>query len=260
MANALLDRLERYRDDLEEIAAEASDANRALQKIDRWKDRVARILAENIGPHEVEKFNRSLQLTHTVNSEQKLVHSKLDLAKAYIFELINDVQRYPEDYADSVTGSRADADDIESQTGAEGANTVFIVHGRDEENLLRLEKILKDHFQLDTVILSDQPGASRTLIEKFEQEAEQANYAIVLFTPDDIIRVEDTELFQARPNVLFELGWFFGRLKRNRVVILFKDGTAIPSDLDGINTVRFKDHPKEAIQDLTRELKQAGMI
>jgi hypothetical protein len=55
---------------------------------------------------------------------------------------------------------------------------------------------------------------------------------------------------QARPNVIFELGWFYGSLGHSRVCILFKNGTQIHSDLGGISRVQFADE---------RELVEANM-
>jgi predicted nucleotide-binding protein len=77
------------------------------------------------------------------------------------------------------------------------------------------------------------PGKGRTLIEKFEQEAQRAVFAFAILTPDDWVSLDEVEYAQARPNVVFELGWFFGRLRREKVCILLQRGTRIHSDLDG---------------------------
>ena len=137
---------------------------------------------------------------------------------------------------------------------------VFIIHGHDELNLMRLDNLLQDRFYLDTIILKEKPGKGRTLIEKFEQEAPKASYAFVIFTPDDLIEVKKTKYTQARPNVIFELGWFYGRLRRERVCILFKKGTKIPSDLEGITRVEFENSIEEKVIDIENELKEAGLL
>ena len=43
-----------------------------------------------------------------------------------------------------------------------------------------------------------------------------------------------------------ELGWFMAHLSLDRVAILYKEGTEIPSDLHGILYVRFEDSVLEA--------------
>lgn len=81
---------------------------------------------------------------------------------------------------------------------------VFIVHGHDKGNLLRLREILKERFGLEPVILISQPGKGRTLIEKFEQEAYQCAFAFVLMSPDDQVQVgrrgKKGKFVQARAN------------------------------------------------------------
>jgi predicted nucleotide-binding protein len=94
-------------------------------------------------------------------------------------------------------------------------NKVFIIHGHDELNLLILEKLLKERWQLSPIILRQLPGKGRTMIEKFEEEAKMARYAFAIYTPDDFIEIKDTEYCQARPNTIFELGWFYGNKGRD---------------------------------------------
>jgi predicted nucleotide-binding protein len=79
-------------------------------------------------------------------------------------------------------------------------------------------------------------------------------------TPDDQVFSRSGEAQQARPNVIFELGWFYGRLGRSRVCILSKRGTAIHSDLSGIVRVEFIENIQEAIAGIEGELRRAGLI
>ena len=137
---------------------------------------------------------------------------------------------------------------------------VFIVHGHDTENLLELRNLLKEKYQLNPIILSERPGKSRTLIKKLEEEARTSNYAFILITPDDIIRDKTGEYSQPRPNVIFELGWFCGRIGRGRTCILYKKGTKIPTDIDGVSRIEFKDSIKEKLEEIERELKAAELI
>ena len=101
-------------------------------------------------------------------------------------------------------------------------NKVFIIHGHDETRLLELEKIIRDDFNLIPIILKDQPDqGATTIIEKFELYAPQCSYAIALFTPDDIVENSGKKYLQARPNVIYELGWFCAKLTRKRVILIF---------------------------------------
>jgi predicted nucleotide-binding protein len=137
---------------------------------------------------------------------------------------------------------------------------VFIVHGHDMENALRLHARLKDRFRLEPVILSEEPSKGRSIIEKFEAEATTCSFAFVLFTPDDFINKNNETYSQARPNVILELGWFYGRLGRDRVCILFRKGTAIPSDLGGIGRIEFGISIDENIIEIENELDAGGLL
>jgi predicted nucleotide-binding protein len=63
--------------------------------------------------------------------------------------------------------------------------------------------------------------------------------------------------WRARQNVIFELGYFVGRLGRGRACLLRKGDIEIPSDLFGVIYTDF-DHPAEGWKvKLARELKAA---
>lgn len=139
-------------------------------------------------------------------------------------------------------------------------NVIFIVHGHDEVNLHRLKKLLKDRFHLECVILSSKPGSGKTLIEKFEREAQSATFAFVLLTPDDTIQKENTKYSQARPNVVFELGWFYGHLGREKVCVLSRKDTSIHSDLAGIVRIEFNEYVNEKLEEIEAELVAGGLL
>lgn len=135
------------------------------------------------------------------------------------------------------------AGDAEVATTEEGGavNTatsnrdVFIVHGRDEAARNKLAAFLRK-IGLNATILDEVPSAGRTIIEKFEQTAETVGYAIVLLTPDDAGTLKGADNLQdrARQNVIYELGYFAGKLGRGRVCLLQKGKVEIPSDLHGV--------------------------
>jgi predicted nucleotide-binding protein len=139
--------------------------------------------------------------------------------------------------------------------------SVFVIHGHDEINRLRLEKMLREDFGLAPIVILSKPGQSQTIIEKFEKAAETCSYAISLLTPDDSVSNKSSGACnQARPNVIFEAGWFAGRLGRDRVLVLLKEGTKIHSDFDGISQHRFRDSVEEKFRDIQAELEAAGLI
>ncbi len=141
---------------------------------------------------------------------------------------------------------------------------IIIVYGHDETNLLRLEKMLEERFGLELVTLRSRPGKGRTLIEKFEEEAYPCAFAFVLMSPDDQVQISGKgrklKYAQARPNVLFEMGWLYRHLNRDRVCILFKRGTKIHSDLEGVERIEFKRSVEEVVTQIERELGAAELL
>jgi predicted nucleotide-binding protein len=136
---------------------------------------------------------------------------------------------------------------------------LFIIHGHDEINTLRLQSLLKDRWDLNPILLRDRPGKGRTIIEKFEEEAKKAKYAFAILTPDDVVMGDD-DYRQSRPNVFFELGWFYGQIGRGNVCILFKEGTKIHSDLEGISLIQFDKDISYKNLEIESELREASLI
>ena len=109
---------------------------------------------------------------------------------------------------------------------------VFIVHGRDNELKESVARYI-EKLGLEAIILHEQPNGGKTIIEKFENAAD-VGFAIVLLTPDDEGGlVGDKMHLRARQNVVFELGYFIGKLKRTHVAALVKGDVEVPSDITG---------------------------
>jgi predicted nucleotide-binding protein len=138
---------------------------------------------------------------------------------------------------------------------------VFVIHGRDEINQLRLSKLLREDFNLSPVVLLDKPGRSASTIDKFEEHARTCSYAIALFTADDKVTTKTGDQYwQPRPNVIFETGWFVGRLGQECVLILLQDGVKIYSDFDGVNRIHFQSDVEDKFRAIRAELEAAQLI
>lgn len=112
---------------------------------------------------------------------------------------------------------------------------VFLVHGHDEATREKVARFL-ERVGLKPVILHEQASAGRTVIEKLENNAD-VGYAVVLLTADDVGKARGEEKGvrpRARQNVVFEAGFFIGRLGRERVALLYEPGVELPSDLSGL--------------------------
>jgi predicted nucleotide-binding protein len=82
-------------------------------------------------------------------------------------------------------------------------------------------------------------------IESLEAELDVADFAIAIAQPDDLVKMRGTETLKPRDNVIFELGFFMGRLGRHRAILMEPRGEAVtlPTDLTGITTIAYKYAP-----------------
>lgn len=108
------------------------------------------------------------------------------------------------------------------------------------------------------VILHEQANQGQTIIEKFESNSD-VGFAIVLLSPDDEGRNIGSDHLKprARQNVIFELGFFIGKLGRSRVVSLLNENVEIPTDFSGVTWEKFDSHGGWRAN-LARELLSAG--
>jgi hypothetical protein len=86
---------------------------------------------------------------------------------------------------------------------------VFIVHGRDTNRAQLVARAVERAAGREVIILREQASGGRTLIEKFEDHAQEASYAIVLITADDLGGPKDgPSQPRGRQNVIFEMDIF----------------------------------------------------
>jgi len=140
------------------------------------------------------------------------------------------------------------------------SNRVFVVHGHDDAARETVARVL-EKLELEPVILHEQVNRGRTIIEKFEDFAD-VDFAVVLLTPDDMGRKKDgkTDLKpRARQNVILELGFFLGKLGRQRVCPIVKGDVETPSDYDGVVYTDLDDAGGWKMK-LVQELKDAGFV
>lgn len=137
---------------------------------------------------------------------------------------------------------------------------IFVVHGRDEAAREKVARFL-NKLGLEPIILHERPNLGRTIIEKFTDYSDVA-YAVVLLTADDTGGIKGTSLetqsYRARQNVIFELGYFLGKLGRERVCALHESCVEILSDYNGVAYVPFDASEAWKIG-LAKELKAVGL-
>lgn len=149
------------------------------------------------------------------------------------------------------------------QQQAEPSKSVFVVYGHDIACRKDLELVLH-RMGLEPIVLGNLPAAGDTIIEKLENYLGahgNVGYACVLLTPDDeghkAGKTEDKK-YRARQNVVLELGMVLAKLSRRRVAILHKESVELPSDINGLLYIGFKESIDEVKNRLYTELKAAG--
>ena len=166
----------------------------------------------------------------TTDSHIKAVYEEgLRSAEAVFKAMIEWIEEYWEEDGNSQDSTNA------TNNIAQNLNKVFVIHGQDESAREAVARFL-EKLKLEPVILHELPNKGRTIIEKFEDYAD-VKFAVVLLTPDDAGKPAGNGNgleARARQNVIFELGFFIGKLGRERVCALLKDGVEIPSDYDGV--------------------------
>src|SRR5438876_10758390 len=107
---------------------------------------------------------------------------------------------------------------------------VFIVHGHDEWMRGRVVAQLQ-MLGLRPIVLQDELNKGRTIIEKLVDiekliDTGAVGFAVVLLSPDDMGYSKRDGAGKARPrarqNVVLELGYFIGKIGRDRVLPLVK--------------------------------------
>lgn len=184
-------------------------------------------------------------------NRQRYYWKGLEQATAVLESMIHEIEEF---------GLEADQTPATSEvrkTGQISKNRVFLIHGRNEGAKQTVARFLES-LDLKPMILHERPDGGRTIIEKFEQHAD-VGFAVALLTPDDVgaLKGDESNLKpRARQNVIFEFGYFIGKLGRKRVCALVKGDVEKPSDYDGVLYIPLDDSGGWKTG-LIRELKHA---
>jgi predicted nucleotide-binding protein len=198
------------------------------------------------------------QVITGLDSETVILKSKISQYIDCLESVIAEVEFMPIESDSSTTQSST----LSARTSL---NKVFIVHGHDENSKMSLELFLHK-IGLEPIVLHRQTDGGLTLIEKFEKYSD-VGYAFILLTPDEISYLQSetpkddkdrNKEFRARPNVIFEFGYFIGKLGRHKVCCLHTGNVTLPSDVSGMVYKRYENKIDEIGLEIVRELNAAG--
>lgn len=142
------------------------------------------------------------------------------------------------------------------------SNKIFIVHGHNNEMKEAVARMV-EKLKLKPIILHEQSSQGKTIIEKFETNSDVA-FAIVLLSADDKgfnkNEIPEAAKLRSRQNVIFELGYFIGKIGRKRVLALYEDiaNFELPSDYSGVIFIKY-DNANAWKLELVKELKAIGI-
>ena len=128
-------------------------------------------------------------------------------------------------------------------------NKAFIIHGHNESVKYDVARFIERDLKKEAVILHEISNKGKTIIEKFEFNS-QVDFAIALWTADDLGKAKgEIDLRErSRQNVIFETGYFIGKLGRDKVIILFESGVEKPSDYEGVVYISLSGNWKYELQ------------
>lgn len=258
-ALTLIEELRSQLSELTDQTLHSRDHRMGSERLRRWKERAARKVSEGISEREGNKLAAKRKTSFRMGDPVGNFADEVRMYDGFLIALFQEIDDHPEEVFDRPLPEKVETSPSVAIPEPKG-KAVFLVHGHDELNLLRLKETLRERYELEPIVLANEAGKGRSIIQKFEDEAQRAAFAFVLLTPDDVILKSETEYSQARPNVIFELGWFYGRLGRDKVCILFKQGTKIHSDLDGVSRIEFNESINEKVAEIEKELIAGQML
>jgi predicted nucleotide-binding protein len=205
-------------------------------EIDTWDEYNTEVLRRSFDSEEVALAYATPSGPHIASSN---VAGKVDRRRSRLKEHVRSLRSI----ADRIDFYAPASEDVDAGGEATApARTsdgpIFIVHGRRDEIKIRVARFLENSTDRAVIILHEQPGAGRTIIEKFEDYAGASSFAVVLLTADDVGGLAGgPQRPRARQNVVFEFGFFVGSLGRRRVAVLKEIDLEEPSDLAGVSYI-----------------------
>ena len=221
------------------------------------KDTLERCFGENTSAYQ--RFHSATGLRHVSmyiggGPVDYVAPTRRNIANAVA--LLKEAQRtLREDLADHEHADTPETSIVVNNAQRALQRKVFVVHGHDEGARETVARFLMQ-LGFDPIILHEQANQGRTVMEKVEAHGE-VGFAVVLLTPDDEGSVKGgTSEPRVRQNVLLELGYFLGRLGRDKVCALKRGTVEIPSDFAGVVWESMDGNGWK--QALGRELEAAG--
>ena len=247
------ERIQKLIDQIDVLAS----IKRGSPEFTKWR-RDTRVALENVFsdiPERVQEFTEvsyhpGLATSSTSESDYQGAYIRgLRRAEAILQSMVEEIEEYWEE-SQAILPQQTFSPELAPVT-----DEVFVIHGHDHGVKNTIARFL-ENLGLTATILHEQPDEGRTVIEKLEHYAN--GFAVALLTPDDVGGTDEHNLKpRARQNVILEMGYFAGKLGRQRVRALKSEGVEVPSDFSGVLYIALDDSEMWKMS-LIRELKGAG--
>ena len=131
---------------------------------------------------------------------------------------------------------------------------IFIVHGNNDGVKDKVANFIS-RLGIEPIILNKQINRGQTLLEKFEEYSD-IKAAIIIFTNEDISDYNNDSEYEkkARQNMIFEAGYFLGKLGKKNMIVIAEQGLMLPSVLEGY-TCFMLDQEEKWKMDIAKKLK-----
>jgi predicted nucleotide-binding protein len=138
------------------------------------------------------------------------------------------------------------------------ARTVFIGHGGQSSEWLKLEKFLRHRLGLSPIEFNSTSAAGVATTERLMEMLARADFAFLILTGED---EQGTGEFHPRLNVVHEAGLFQGKLGFKKAIILLEGGCEKFSNVHGLSHIQFpKGKIDAAFEDVRGVLEREGLI
>lgn len=120
---------------------------------------------------------------------------------------------------------------------------VFVICASEALMIANTIQFAFDHEAIFKIWSNEVFRASQYPLESLADAIEEADFAIAIASPEDIVRKRGSEVSIPRDNVLVELGMSIGKLGRERSMVLVprRAEVELPSDFKGLNLIPYKD-------------------
>jgi predicted nucleotide-binding protein len=164
--------------------------------------------------------------------------------KSYESDILHDV--------DIEERGRKDSDKAINKTSHK--KNIFIVHGHNDSIKDKVANFISK-LGIEPIILNKQTNRGQTLLEKFEEYSD-IKTAIIIFTNEDMGNYNDGSEYEKRAgqNMIFEAGYFLGKLGKKNTIVIAEQGVMLPSVLEGYTYFKM-DREDKWKTDIAKKLK-----